>query len=94
MTDTLTPNRSIPWLKVARLSRRLSQQALAELTGMSRVGISHLEVKQQRKPHAATKRVISESLGYTSQALWPRTRRDLDPELVDWARALRAKGKV
>src|SRR4051812_39809193 len=58
-------------LAVARAKRGMSVRALAEATGLTHVGISHIETGRSKKPHPLTKRALAEALGYDVTDIWP-----------------------
>jgi transcriptional regulator with XRE-family HTH domain len=58
-------------MAVARRLRGLSLRELADRTGVTHVGLSHIETGRVARPHATTKRAIAAELGYRVSDLWP-----------------------
>jgi lambda repressor-like predicted transcriptional regulator len=58
-------------IAVARRLRGLSLRELASRTGVTHVGLSHIETGRVARPHATTKRAIATELGYKVVDLWP-----------------------
>lgn len=61
----------ISYVALARAQQGLSQRKLAALTGMTQVGISHIESGRVTKPHALSQRAIAAALGYQPTELFP-----------------------
>lgn len=57
---------------VARRLQGLSLRELAERTGVTHVGLSHIETGRVMRPHTVTKRAVAAELGYAVDDLWPR----------------------
>lgn len=68
-------------LAVARVKQGLSIRDLAERTGLTHVGISHIETGRSKRPHTLTKRALAQGLGYEVADIFPpegkRPHRDL-----------------
>lgn len=71
MPSSLNPNGRVSYLAIARVQRGLSQRKLAELVGMTQVGISHIETGHVKKPHALSQRAIAAALDYNPEELFP-----------------------
>lgn len=70
-----TPERTVrPALREVRLSRRLSQQRLADLTRLDRSTLSRIENGRQR-PHPSTRRLLAAALGCDVDALFEQPKR-------------------
>jgi transcriptional regulator with XRE-family HTH domain len=88
---------SVPWLRVARRSRNLSQAQLSRLSGIPQATVSRLEREQidpgkrPRGPHNATKQALADALGYRVADLFPTGPASPSRELREWARAMRGR---
>jgi transcriptional regulator with XRE-family HTH domain len=72
MPSPTDPNRQPNlWLRLAREMRGMSQRDLQKATGMTQVGISHIESGRSKNPHMLTRRAIAEALGFSPEELFP-----------------------
>jgi transcriptional regulator with XRE-family HTH domain len=85
---------AVSWLRVARIARRLSQAELAEISGVSRVTITHLENTSRPRPHRRTEERLAAALGYAVEELFPGPGVSPSPELRDWYHALNGTPKT
>lgn len=78
----------ISWLRVAREARRLTQRDLAELSGLSRVAISHIET-HRANPRFSSQRALAKALQMKAEEVFPPPGKpSSSPELRVWARAI------
>jgi transcriptional regulator with XRE-family HTH domain len=63
-----TPILSVSKIRNLRLRRGMSQEALAERTGLTNVTISHIETGRTPRPSTVVK--IAEALGVSPEDLW------------------------
>jgi transcriptional regulator with XRE-family HTH domain len=54
-----------------RRKRKMSLRALAETTGLTAVGLSHVETGRTKRPHVLTQRAIAEALDCRVEDLFP-----------------------
>ena len=76
-------------LAVARHYRALSQRDLARLSGMTQVGISHIESGRVKQPHGLSKRALAEALHFEVADIWPASGRTKNAELRTHAKELK-----
>ena len=74
------------WLRIARISRDMSQRELADVTGLTQVAISHIESRPGKQPRRSTKQLLALTLGYEVDDLFPSNGRSPHPELRRVAR--------
>lgn len=59
------------WLRLARASRGMSQRDLEDESGLTQVGISHIESGRSPRPRETSKRLLAQALGYKVEELFP-----------------------
>lgn len=73
-----------PNLRRLRLERGLSQEALADLSGVSRATIRRLETSETARPQATTARFLAEALGVRPDELMGAPAAPRAPEPTPW----------
>jgi DNA-binding XRE family transcriptional regulator len=70
-------------LAMARRMRQVTQQELADMTGLSKVAVAHIEARRVKSPHVLTKRALADALKYEVHDIWPppgkRPKKELRP---------------
>jgi transcriptional regulator with XRE-family HTH domain len=80
-------------LRLARMSRNLSQRDLADLTGIRQHTISHIEARGQ-KPHPSTRKLLAMALEYDVEDLFPSNGRPPNAELRKLAQRERRRRRM
>lgn len=80
-------------VSVARNLRGMTLRELAGETGLTHVGLSHIETGRVARPHVTSKRAIADALGFEVEDLWPANGRSPSKELRQHAKSLNGAGR-
>jgi transcriptional regulator with XRE-family HTH domain len=78
------------WLRIARLSRGMTREQLAEASGLSMSAVHKLEWGKA-SPRRTTQMCLAMTLRYPVEDLWPNDDRGPSQELRDFARELASR---